>query len=46
MPKLGPGYGPGFLHALFQFGLTVAPIQNTGLINAKYNNALHGTIII
>ena len=27
-----------FLHTLFQFGLTIAPIQNTGLINAKYNN--------
>ena len=24
-----------FLHTLFQFGLTIAPIQNTGLINAK-----------
>ena len=31
-----------FLHALFQFGLTIAPIQNTGLINAKYNNTLSG----
>ena len=34
------------LHILFQFGLTIAPIQNTGLINAKYNNALYSTIII
>ena len=24
-----------FLRALFQFGLTIAPIQNSGLINAK-----------
>ena len=29
-----------FLHTLFQFGLTVAPMQNAGLINAKYNNTL------
>ena len=35
-----------FLRTLFQFGLTIAPIQNSGLINAKYNNALYGTIII
>ena len=35
-----------FLSTLFQFGLTIAPIQNSGLINAKYNNALYGTIII
>ena len=35
-----------FLLTLFQFGLTIAPIQNSGLINAKYNNALYGTIII
>ena len=35
-----------FLHTLFPFGLTTAPIQNTGLINAKYNDALYGTIII
>ena len=31
-----------FLRTLFQFGLTIAPIQNTGLINAKHNNALSG----
>ena len=37
---------PLFLHTLFQFCLTIAPVQNTGLINAKYNNALHGTVII
>ena len=24
-----------FLHTLFQFGLIIGPIQNTGLINAK-----------
>ena len=24
-----------FLHFLFQFGLTIALVQNTGLINAK-----------
>ena len=35
-----------FLRTLFQFGLTIAPIQNSSLINAKYNNALYGTIII
>ena len=35
-----------FLHTLFQFGLIIVPIQNTGLINAKYNNALYATIII
>ena len=35
-----------FLHTLFQFGLIIAPIQDTGLINAKYNNTLYGTIII
>ena len=35
-----------FLHTLFQFGLAIAPVQNSGLINAKYNNALYGTIII
>ena len=35
-----------FLHTLFQFDLTIAPIQNTGLINAKYNIAFYGTIII
>ena len=35
-----------FIHTLFQLGLMIAPIQNTGLINAKYNNALYGTIII
>ena len=34
-----------FLHTLFQFGMTIAPIQNKGLINAKQNNTLHGTII-
>ena len=27
-----------FLLTLFQYGLTIAPIQNSGLINAKYNN--------
>ena len=31
-----------FLPTLFQFGLTVAAIQNTGLINTKYNNTLSG----
>ena len=35
-----------FLLTLFQFGLAIAPIQNSGLIYAKYNNALYGTIII
>ena len=35
-----------FLLTLFQFALAIAPIQNSGLINAKYNNALYGTIII
>ena len=25
---------------MFQFGLTIAPIQSIGLINAKYNNTL------
>ena len=25
---------------IFQFGWTITPIQNNGLINAKYNNAL------
>ena len=29
------------LYTLFQFGLTIAPIQNTALSNAKYNNALY-----
>ena len=33
------------LYTLFQFGLTIGPIQNTALSNAKYNNALYGTII-
>ena len=33
------------LYTLFQFGLTIVPIQNTALSNAKYNNALYGTII-
>ena len=33
-----------FLHTLFQFGLTTASIQSTGLINAKHNNTLYGTI--
>ena len=33
-----------YLHTLFQFGLTIAPIQNTGLINAKYNNTPYATI--
>ena len=32
-----------FLHTLFQFGFTIAPIQKTGLINVKYNNILCGT---
>ena len=31
-----------FLYTLFQFGLTIARIQNTVLINAKRNNALSG----
>ena len=31
-----------FLHSLFQFGLKIAPIQNTGQVNAKYNNTLSG----
>ena len=31
-----------FLHTLFQFGLAIAAIQNTGLINAKYNKTLSG----
>ena len=40
-----------FLYTLFQFDLAIAPIQNTGLVNAKYNNTsgkynktLYGTI--
>ena len=42
-PRLVPaGYDFFFLHTLFQVGLTIAPIQNTGLINAKYNNTLPG----
>ena len=35
-----------FLRSLFQFGLTIALMQSSGLINAKYKNALYGTIII
>ena len=27
-----------------QFGLTKAPIKDTGVINAKYNNTLYGTV--
>ena len=34
-----------FYAFLFQFGLIIAPVQNTGLISAKYNNASYGTII-
>ena len=30
------------LYTLLQFDLTIAPLQNTGLINAKYNNTLSG----
>ena len=32
-----------YLHILFQFGLTIAPIQNNGVINAKCNNLLSGS---
>ena len=32
------------LRTLFQFGLTKAPIKNAGVINAKYDNTLYGTI--
>ena len=33
---------PFFLHTLFQFGLTIALMQNTSLIDVKYNNTLSG----
>ena len=34
-------YFLNFIQALFQFGLPMAPIQNTGLNNTKYNNPLY-----
>ena len=43
--EVGVRWGRGgyfFKQTLFHFGLTIVPIQNTGLINSKYNNTLSG----